>query len=211
MNTEAHAVDTGPRKIRAFLALKTPREWDEKLGELQKTLRSKFGSAAFRWAKPEQIHITLRFFGWITIADAEALKVLLSGICAAHSGFQLQCESLGAFPNMKRPRVLWAGLKGDLAAAGELQNELAAATTPFGDPPEDRPFKPHLTLARLKDPTRGEISDLEHAIARGFKIDSTWHVEDLLLMQSHLSPNGSTYETMASFKLENYEASESAR
>ena len=114
MNADEHGIESGPRKIRAFLALKTPREWDEKLGELQKHLRSKFGSGAFRWTKPEQIHITLRFFGWITIADLEALKVLLPGICGGHREFELRCEGLGAFPNVKRPRVLWAGMKGEL-------------------------------------------------------------------------------------------------
>lgn len=112
MNADEHRMEAGPRKIRAFLALKTPKEWDEKLGELQKHLRSKFGSGAFQWTKAEQIHITLRFFGWITMADADALKVLLPGICGAHRGFELNCEGLGAFPNVKRPRVLWAGLKG---------------------------------------------------------------------------------------------------
>ena len=201
MNADEHGIEAGPRKIRAFLALKTPPEWDEKLGNLQKNLRSKFGSSAFRWTKPEQIHVTLRFFGWITMADAEALRILLGGICGARKPFELSCEGLGAFPNVRRPRVLWAGLKGDLAEAEGLQRELAAATTQFGDPPEDRPFKPHLTLARLKDPTRGEIADLEHVIARGFGIDSNWRAEEVLSMQSHLSPNGSTYETVGKFKL----------
>jgi 2'-5' RNA ligase len=195
------ASESGLRKLRAFLAFKTPPAWDEKLAELQRNLKSKFGSGAFRWVKPEQIHITLRFFGWITTIEAEEVIALLPPICSAHSPFTLACESLGTFPNVSRPRVLWAGLKGDLETAAALQNQLNSATAPFGEPPEDRPFKPHLTLARLKHPDRTHIADLRQTIDRGFQIDEPWLVTDLLLMQSHLSPQGSTYETLASFRL----------
>jgi RNA 2',3'-cyclic 3'-phosphodiesterase len=189
------------RKIRAFIALKTPTLWDEKLGALQRDLRSQFGGSAFRWVKPEQMHITLRFFGWLTITQAEQICPLLESITSTHSQFTLTCENLGAFPNMRRPRVLWAGLKGETERAAVLQTAISSVTKEFGEPPEDRPFKPHLTLARLKEPDRRQITDLEHAVARGFQIETAWLVNELLLMQSHLSPQGSTYETLARFRL----------
>lgn len=201
MNPVDHASDGGPRKVRAFLALKTPPEWDEKLAALQRDLKSKFGGGAFRWVKPDQIHITLRFFGWITTTQAEELVQLLPPICSAHPPFTLTCEALGAFPNVHRPRVFWAGLKGDLLEATALQSEVAAATHGIGEPPEDRPFKPHLTLARLKDPGRRHVTDLEQTVSRGFQIDHPWHVKELLLLQSHLSPHGSTYEPISTFRL----------
>lgn len=201
MTTAEGLTDGGPRKLRAFIALKTPRAWDEKLGDLQRDLKTKFGSSDFRWVKAEQIHITLRFFGWLTVAQADELTRLLPPICSAHQPFTLTCETLGAFPNMRRPRVLWAGLKGDLAKAAALQTEITSATHNYGDPPEDRPFKPHLTIARLKEPDRGQITDLEQAISRGFQIDQPWQVTELLLMQSHLSPAGSTYEPLATVPL----------
>lgn len=195
------AMNAGPRKLRAFIALKTPPFWDEKLQELQHRHKSSFGSSAFRWVKAEQMHITLRFFGWIATPQVEELITILPAICLAHPPFTLCCESLGAFPNLRQPRVFWAGLKGDLVEAAALQNEISSATSGFGEPPEDRPFKPHLTLARLKNPERSLVADLEEAISRGFQIDEPWNVTDLLLMQSHLSPQGSTYETIRSFKL----------
>lgn len=201
MNSPDHALESGPRKLRGFIAVKTPGAWDEKLGELQRHLKSKFGSGEFRWVKPGQIHITLRFFGWVTTLQAQEIAQLLGPICSAHHPFDLSCEGLGAFPNVTRPRVLWAGLKGDILGAALLQKEITAATSPFGEPPEDRPFKPHLTLARIKDSARKQATDLEHAIARGFKIDDPWTVTEVLLMQSHLSPEGSTYETLGSFQL----------
>ena len=189
------------RKIRAFIALKTPAAWDEKLVELQRDLKSKFGSSAFRWVKPEQIHITLRFFGWLTTTQVEELKRILPAIAVARPRFTLNCFGLGCFPNARRPRVLWAGLAGDLPQADALQSSITEATDHLGEPPEDRPFKPHLTLARLKEPDRAQITDLEHAISRGFQIASGWRIDHLLLMQSHLSPNGSEYETLAAYAL----------
>ncbi|MGZ8941121.1 MAG: RNA 2',3'-cyclic phosphodiesterase, partial [Limisphaerales bacterium] len=143
----------------------------------------------------------LRFFGWITLTKVDELTNLLAPICSAHQPFILNCEGLGTFPNMRRPRVLWAGLKGDIAHAAALQSEITSATRAFGDLPEERPFNPHLTLARLKDQGRDKITDLEYAVARGFQIDQPWHVTQVLLMQSHLSPAGSTYEPLATFKL----------
>jgi 2'-5' RNA ligase len=197
----AEAIDKGHRKQRCFLALKTPSAWDEKLGELQRNLKSKFGSSAFRWVKPEQIHITLRFFGWITTIEASELTELLPSICSRHDPFTLTCESLGTFPNSHRPRVLWAGLKGDLDRASALQNDITGATRRLGEPPEDRPFKPHLTLARLKDPNQDHVTDLEDTVRRGFQIDQPWRITEVLLMESHLSPQGSSYETVAKFHL----------
>jgi RNA 2',3'-cyclic 3'-phosphodiesterase len=187
------------RKIRAFIALKTPALWDEKLGALQRDLKSQFGASAFRWVKPEHIHITLRFFGWLNTTEADRLRPLLSEIASPHQPFSLTCEGLGAFPNIHRPRVFWVGLKGDLERAASLQREIIAASEAFGDPPEDRPFKPHLTLARLKEPDRRQITDLEQVVSRGFQIDEVWTVSELLFMQSHLSPQGSTYETLARY------------
>jgi len=189
------------RKLRTFIALKTPSGWDEKLGDLQRELKSKFGNNAFRWIKPEQIHITLRFFGWLTINQIEELNRILPAIASKHSPFNLTCSGLGCFPNPKRPRVFWAGLAGDLSLASALQALIVNATAHLGEPPEDRPFKPHLTLARLKEPDRSQIADLDRVIKRGFQIDEPWSVDHVLLMQSHLSPQGSEYETLASYSL----------
>ena len=189
------------RKLRAFIALKSPPGWDEKLATLQRELKSKFGSSAFRWVKTEQIHITLRFFGWLTMAQIEELKRLLPSIGSAHPAFTLTCSGLGCFPNARRPRVLWAGLAGDLSLASTLHSSIISATRDFGEPPEDRPFKPHLTLARLKEPDPRQISDLKHILACGFEMDEPWRVDHFLLMQSHLSPQGPEYEKLASYTL----------
>jgi 2'-5' RNA ligase len=150
--------------------------------------------------KPAQIHITLRFFGWLTTKEIEELNHILPGIASAHPRLTLICSGLGCFPNARRPRVFWAGLAGDVPQAGTLHSAITSATAHLGEAPEDRPFKPPLTLARLKEPERRQISDLEQAIARGFQIDEPWNVDQLLLMESHLSPHGSEYEPLATYR-----------
>ena len=183
------------KKVRAFVALKTPPLWEERLAALQTELKAKLKGAAFRWVHPKQLHITLRFFGWITSDETEQIKQLLPKFCARRT-FELVSDGIGCFPKARRPRVLWAGLSGELAAAVELQAALTDGTRSFGEPPEVRPFKPHLTLARLREMPRSDLANVEEAIRRGFRIESPWRVEELLLMQSHLSAQGSCYEVI---------------
>jgi RNA 2',3'-cyclic 3'-phosphodiesterase len=189
------------KKIRAFVALKTPPAWNEKLGELQGALKAKFRGGAVRWVNPEQIHITLRFFGWVTEVEVQEIVKVIPQICAGRREFRLNCEGLGCFPSVRRPRVFWAGLSGELEEGVALNSEITAATKMFGEPPEDRPFKPHLTLARLKEPDRRAIAELEHSIERGFRIEDPWLVNEVLLMRSHLGREGSRYETLKRWKL----------
>lgn len=201
MNAEKTQSECKPKKIRAFLALKTPPDWDAEFAALQQRLKSELRTKAIRWTNPEQIHITLRFLGYILPDDTKKVGVLLPAICSAHPPFILRCSDLGCFPNASRPRVLWAGLDGETQRVQQLQSGIVEATRHIGEPPEDREFKPHLTLARIQDLERPSREQLEHLLQHGFKIESTWRVTEFLLMQSHLSPQGAKYEVLARFHL----------
>jgi 2'-5' RNA ligase len=201
MSAGESAVET-PKKIRAFIALKTPPAWDSALSELQSKLKEKVRSKSFKWTKPEQIHITLRFFGYIRPEEtATILERIKADVIPEQTAFNLRCEGIGCFPNSRRPRVFWAGIIGDTASLQKLHTSVTVATRTFGEPPEDRPFKAHLTLARIHQPERSALDELENAITGGFKIKSEWNVNELILMQSHLSPHGATYEPLASWPL----------
>jgi RNA 2',3'-cyclic 3'-phosphodiesterase len=200
MNAEQSAGER-PKKIRAFIALKTPAAWDAALGELQNELKGKVRSKAFKWTKPEQIHITLRFFGYLLPERVEAVSKRMGEVVRGHAVFGLRCEGLGCFPSSRRPRVLWVGIAGDTVALETLQASVTVATRNFGEPPEDRTFKAHLTLARIQQAERSAIEGLEKAIERGFAIEAEWRVKELILMQSHLSPQGARYERVASWPL----------
>ena len=201
MNAEQSAAEK-PKKIRAFIALKTPASWDAALGELQNEIRGKLRSKAFKWVKPEQIHITLRFFGYILPDDVVSIiERIRIEVISGRAAFNLRCEGLGCFPNSRRPRVIWAGITGDTVALQALHASVNAATRTFGEPPEDRPFKAHLTLARIQQAERSATDLLEQVIARGFSVRSAWKVNELILMQSHLSPQGARYEPIARWLL----------
>jgi 2'-5' RNA ligase len=108
---------------------------------------------------------------------------------------------VGCFPSVRRPRVLWAGLTGAMESISKLQAEINQATARIGEAPEDRPFTPHLTLARIQNLERTSTERFAKAIERGFRIEVEWNVASVALMQSHLSPQGARYETLAEINL----------
>jgi 2'-5' RNA ligase len=197
--TNVDATDANERKIRCFLALKTPVEWDKPLEGLQKKLRAALGSKDVRWVPVEQMHITLRFFGWLFPADVTEVKALAAAVGSKSPTLALRCKGLGCFPSVRRPRVLWAGLAGDVEQVCDLQNQLARMTKDFGERPDDRPFTPHLTVARLKEAQPLMAKVLEEN--GDFEIQLPWRINEVRLMQSHLAPNGARYESIGCWNL----------
>lgn len=193
--------EMGTKKIRAFVALKTPPDWDIELGKLQEDLKSELRTKSIRWTKPEQVHITLRFLDSISREEAEIVAAALPAICEGHEPFSLQCEGLGCFPNVRRARVLWVGIGGAVERVRKLQEAVVLATREVGKPPEKRLFKPHLTLGRIEGLERSNIERLENLLEGGFRIETEWRVTEVLLMQSHLSSHGARYETIARCEL----------
>jgi 2'-5' RNA ligase len=197
MKNGASAMETPEQKIRAFIALKPPESWGEQLGRLQRELKEQLRTKALRWAAPEQIHITLRFLGSIRETEVVEVAKRFRGVSEKSPAFRLHGEGLGCFPNARRPRVLWAGLAGDLERVSELHGAINEATQGFGEPPDERPFTPHLTLARVQNLERPNLQRLESILERGFEIQDPWEVKSVLLVRSHLSPQGSRYEILA--------------
>lgn len=193
--------DKGTKKIRAFIALKTPPEWDFELEKLQEGLKSELRTKAIRWTKPEQLHITLRFLGSVSSEEAAGVAAALPVICQGQEPFSLRCEGLGCFPNVRRARVLWVGIDGQVERVRRLQKAVVLATGKIGKAPEERPIKPHLTLGRVEGLERAHSERLEKLVEGGFGIEAEWPVTELLLMQSHLSAQGARYEPIARCEL----------
>jgi len=185
------------KKIRAFIALKPPPEWTEQLGRVQDNLQKELRSPAIKWVQPQQIHITLRFFGYILLEQVDPIVAAMNKIAAQTEAFTLSARGLGCFPSTRTPRVLWVGVEDRCVV--ELQEQITTATRMVGQEPEDRPFSPHLTLARIKDLPReeGKVLERVHKIS----LSPEWQVTELLLMQSHLSPEGARYEVVHSARL----------
>ncbi len=189
-------------KIRSFIAVELPGELKQALAELQRKLNSS-GSLPVKWVDPGNIHLTLKFLGDI---DADSPAKIIKALEEAANGitsFNIEVSELGVFPNMNRIQVIWVGLHGELEKLGQLQKRLETGLKPLGFPPENRPFTPHLTLARVRDYARPEERQKLGQIiaAANFEGKYTIKVTAVNLMRSRLTPEGPIYSKLGTVAL----------
>ena len=188
--------------LRAFIAIHLSQEARLQLSDTISSLGSEIPNGV-RWVDPEGIHLTLKFLGDI---DPGLVEDVLRAMEQAASGslpFQLYLNELGVFPNHRRPRVLWAGLGGDLDALGALQEKLEAAMSRLNFPRERRTFNPHLTLGRVRDGVSDVVRQRVGAVVSRVSLDGAgpWPVNGVHLMRSNLTPDGAVYSSLGSVAL----------
>ncbi len=187
----------GEGLVRAFLAIDLPDSLRNEIGKIQGRLRPQV--SGIRWTRPESIHLTLKFFGDISGDEIETLSRLIENTAGGVSPFSLGLGALGAFPGARRPRVLWVGLGGDVEALVKLQQKIERDLETCGFKSESRPYKPHLTMGRFRDP--GKSSGLERALEN---IKDVYRAESILaegltLFKSDLTPGGALYTALRFF------------
>ncbi|MEM3038334.1 MAG: RNA 2',3'-cyclic phosphodiesterase [Thermoplasmata archaeon] len=177
--------------IRSFIAVEIPRF--EKLLGLLSRLRS--SGARLSVPKDESIHITLKFLGDIPESSIDKISESLGKIASRTDRFQAEIVGTGAFPNERAPRVLWVGLS-DGGKLAEIAGEIDASMVEFGIPKEQRPFRPHITIARVKS-----MQGIDEAlrVLGEYKSASfgSFEVKDMRLKKSTLTPAGAIYEDLA--------------
>jgi len=129
--------------MRLFISINFSAASIQKLESWQKELQAK-GVEGY-WRKGDNLHLTLRFLGELTRQECEELQEVLRKSTGRIGSFELVVKKLGVFPNMSRPRILWAGINNEPKLLN-LQKMITNNTREYGTP-EDKPFKPHLTLA----------------------------------------------------------------
>ena len=139
------------KNIRAFLAIEPPEEVLAAVTRLQEKLKGEI-AGKISWTRPQSNHLTLKFFGDIGSTDVEKIGTAVKIQLATVSSIVLKIEKIGVFPDLRRPRVIWAGTTGDIEKLTMLQNKLDVDFAGLGFPPENRPFRAHLTLGRIKMP-----------------------------------------------------------
>lgn len=176
--------------IRAFIAVYLTDEVKNALGEIARSLSQRLPSGGVRWVRPEQMHLTLRFLGDTTTDRLPVIQTALDDVAGRCTPFVMHLDGIGCFPSLRRPRVVWVGLGGEVERLAALKAVLDASLTPLGWPPEDKPFRAHMTLGRVKD---------EHAAQQ---IDWSLTVPPLAvpiaaihLIESILYPHGPNYTT----------------
>jgi RNA 2',3'-cyclic 3'-phosphodiesterase len=168
--------------MRLFVAIVPPESALAELAAAVEPLRT--AEPDLRWAGTEAWHLTLAFLGEVGEPVLPELTARLGRAAGRHDSQQLSIAGAGAFPGRARARVLWAGIRGDARALSELAASVAAGARRAGAPPSDegRKYRPHLTLARCRQPR--DVSALTDALA-GFS-GSVWTAGSIRLVRSHL-------------------------
>ncbi|MFA5323097.1 MAG: RNA 2',3'-cyclic phosphodiesterase [Smithella sp.] len=187
------------KNIRAFLAIEPPEDILQKISGLQEKLRREI-SDRISWTKPEGQHLTLKFFGDISRNDVKNICAAVQKRIVSESNLNLKVETLGVFPDARRPRVIWCGVSGDVERLSVLQKKIDNDLEAIGFPTEDRPFRAHLTLGRIK--ASHDLTGIHTALARhGTFAAGEFICRKLILFQSKLSSQGAEYTKLAEFAL----------
>ncbi len=186
---------------RLFLAISLPAQVKEKLAELQNKLAA--SGAGVRWVRPEGIHLTLKFLGNVPESRIPEIVSVVQEVVRknAPAVIRLGVKGVGTFPPRGTPRVVWAGLTGDLVALARLQQALEAALARLGFAPEKRPFVPHLTLGRVKSAKNKKalLQSVDRYREEEFVPAQTIAIKELVLYQSTLHPEGAIYTPLKHF------------
>ena len=189
---------------RLFVAIFPPADIVKSLQAVVAGLGKGIPPRAIRWTRPEQIHLTLNFLGSIEAARVPEIESALRDACDRHRPHKVRIAGLGCFPNPTRPRIIWAGLAGDLRPLENLKKSLDAGFLAGGCVCEDRPFHPHMTIGRASPLNPAGRRQVAEALARERGRDfGEWQMERVDLMQSMLSPQGAAYSALQSILLDN--------
>jgi len=160
---------------------------------------------AVRWVRPEAIHLTLKFLGDVPSAQTAQLSGMLDEAAGGHAPFECGVGGLGCFPDLRQPRVVWAGVSEPDGALTRLQHavEAGAARLGYTREPAEREFNPHLTLGRVARGVRGaearRVGEAVQSVAAG-ELDRL-PVAAVCLMRSDRRPGGSVYTRLHEARL----------
>jgi 2'-5' RNA ligase len=179
--------------MRLFLALPLTEEARHELVHVLSG--STPGGLPGRLVRPENWHVTLRFLGEVEEVGRDRL---LAGLDEADLGppFTVKWGDLGAFPNPRRATVLWVGMDRGADPAVRVAGLVAEVVERAGFPPEDRPFKAHMTLSRIRPD-----QDVTTVLAAVPSVGVTMPVDRVILYQSHLGKGIPRYEEIEAFPL----------
>ena len=176
--------------IRIFIAIELPEDIQSKLQKLQDDLSSSMPDA--RWTKPGNIHLTLKFLGDVEVSRIDKISAILKGIAQNFSPFEISLAEIGAFPNSRKPSIIWVGVEKGAQQLVEIAENIESSMEKIGFPKEKRPFRPHLTVGRVRE--------LKHPEAMTKALDESnvgelgvFKANQISLVKSQLDPGGSIY------------------
>lgn len=168
------------------------------MGVLQSELRE--SGADVRWESPDKFHATIKFLGDVEEAGLPGVLRDARSACAPHPPFVVSYQGLGAFPALRHPKVVWIGCANEDGTLGRIKTSLDAGLLPHGFKVEERAFRPHVTLGRVRS-ARG----LQHLTPRLENLTfepQTGTISEILVMKSVLRPQGAEYSVVTSIHLQ---------
>jgi RNA 2',3'-cyclic 3'-phosphodiesterase len=184
--------------MRTFVAINVPKKQRDRIHRATRVLREQ--DYPVRWVEPDRFHLTLKFLGQVRRESIPHVEGALERIARATGAFTMDFGGFGAFPTIRRPRVLWAGVEPSPALRC-LKQDLEWTLSDLGFERETRAFHPHLTLGRATSGAGpGAFRGLD-TLAEGLEFKGEVKVWKVDLMESFLSSSGPRYDVLSSFPL----------
>jgi RNA 2',3'-cyclic 3'-phosphodiesterase len=190
----------GNETIRVFLAIGLPEDIRERIRRVQQELKRSLGDV--KWVRPEGIHLTLKFFGSVGMDEVERIAPVVAGMAGRTAPMVLSLEKAGGFPDLRRTRVLWIGVGGEIEKLAALQRDIEDGLEGAGFAREERPFTPHLTLGRARDSRSGIAGAREAITGLEGRIEGSLTAGGLVLYKSDLRPEGAVYSKLKYFSFD---------
>ncbi|MBV8084968.1 MAG: RNA 2',3'-cyclic phosphodiesterase [Chloroflexi bacterium] len=185
--------------LRLFVAVDVNDEARRLVVRIQEQLRA--AAPDVRWVAPELCHLTLKFLGWVQPERMRAIRQACASAVEGQPGLELGFGGVGAFPDWRRPRVMWLGITAGVDELRRLQVRVESALNAAGFPPEERGFSPHLTLGRFKAPPDRAAAEQLAVLAAAERGRERVQVASVQLMRSALRPSGPEYSVVERFEL----------
>ena len=179
--------------IRVFIAIEIPEKIKKEIAEQTAAMRL-IVDRAVRWGTAENLHLTIRFLGEIPATQVDPLTRALETESEQHRPFEISIKGLGAFPNPRRPRVIWTGVE-PCPELDRLARGIETAVRKLGYPGEDKPFSAHLTIGRVRDGNSAAQAQSLQQVLEKTKIGilGTFAAENVHLVRSDLQSGGPVY------------------
>ncbi len=188
--------------FRAFIPVELPDDIRNRLGQVAKHLKEQLEEIPIRWVPPDNIHLTLKFLGEVSDSNFEMLTKIIAAETAGHRPFEMSIGGVGAYPNTRRPRVIWVGVEAP-PEMFSLQRGIDGETARLGYASEKRKFSPHLTLGRVgRNASSRAVREISQILSKsevGFL--GVARVEQVHLYRSELKPGGAIYTRLFSAQL----------
>ncbi|MFH1760547.1 MAG: RNA 2',3'-cyclic phosphodiesterase [bacterium] len=184
--------------MRTFIAIELPEGIKDSIeGQTEKL---KVTATGLKWVTRDNLHITLKFLGWVDEMKLKEIKKTVKKLGSRTSPFEIEVNSLGGFPSRHNPKILWAGIGKGREETEKFANELEEELVESGFEKEAKKFHAHVTLCRTKEKggsmeTKNFIKELSN-----YKFGSFW-ANSISIIKSTLKPAGPIYETLEKIKL----------